>query len=202
VLLLIIGTTNHGSRTYGSFHLFAGIKQSHNSPASLLRTEEKRTSPTIEIENEETAIATVDTPSPEQPEQVSSNSSAEDVPSTEPILEPIFVKDSVYFASSRAELNQTTRNTLLKLLAVMNENPEAAISITGHCALAGTERGRNKLSHIRAKRVYEFLRSNGLMSDSEPAIIGMGSKALVTADPGQQHLNRRVEIVIGHEAHE
>ena len=195
VLLIFIGTTNHESRRYGAYQIFAGIKQQANTPAAPVRVEEKHTSPTVIIENVETSVATVDAPASEQPEQVSQNSSVEEVSATEPIV----VKDSVYFASSRAELNQATRNTLLRLLVYMNEHPEAAISITGHCALAGTERGRSKLSYIRAKRVHEFLRSNGLRSGSEPVIIGMGSKVLVTTDPGQQHLNRRVEIVIGSE---
>ena len=70
------------------------------------------------------------------------------------------------------------------------------MSITGHTALAGTERGRYDLSEQRARTVYRYLQTAGWDAAGEVLVRGVGGEAPVTRDPERQELNRRVEIEV------
>jgi outer membrane protein OmpA-like peptidoglycan-associated protein len=105
-------------------------------------------------------------------------------------------RESVYFRSSSAAITPRTEEALRGLVGIINTNPESKLTITGHCALSGTEKGRETLSLLRAEKVHAFLTENGMSPSIMPDVRGMGSEQTVTEDPKRQYLNRRVEIVI------
>ncbi len=103
---------------------------------------------------------------------------------------------TVYFAPNSPFLTPREEETLRDLLPLLEEHPEATVSISGHCASFGSEKGRQELSHERAAAVEKFLRSGGWSPTVSPEITGYGANRPVTADPDQQQINRRVEIRI------
>ena len=107
---------------------------------------------------------------------------------------PSTLRLSVYFLPDDAALLPETRNLLDRLLASLGDAGGWRIEITGHCAIAGTEKGRIDLSLKRAHEVSVYLKAGGLSPETEPAVTGVGAARPVTLDPGLQHLNRRTEI--------
>lgn len=102
----------------------------------------------------------------------------------------------VYFQPSSAELTPSTRQALERIAELLEENPGEKVSLSGHCALYGTEWGREKLSELRARRVYEYLVEKGWEPSEEVEIEGFGARQPATEDRQEEHLNRRVEIRI------
>ncbi len=101
---------------------------------------------------------------------------------------------TVYFLPDRATLTAETRKRLDELLISLQDDKEWQIKITGHCAIAGTEKGRLDLSLKRAREVFAYLEAGGFSPETEPAVTGAGDDEPVTRDLDLQHLNRRVEI--------
>jgi len=107
-----------------------------------------------------------------------------------------FEKEVVYFEPRRAVLIPEAKQELDRILISLNKIPDSNVTISGHCALFGTEQGRYILSVIRAQRVYNYLRQCGWNPEKKPRIEGLGGKQSVTEDTDMQRLNRRVEINI------
>jgi outer membrane protein OmpA-like peptidoglycan-associated protein len=104
---------------------------------------------------------------------------------------------SVYFTPDSAVLTARARTRLAEIARALADYPsEVTVSITGHTALAGTERGRYDLSEQRARAVYRYLQTAGWNAAGEVLVRGVGGEAPVTRDPERQELNRRVEIEV------
>ncbi len=94
-------------------------------------------------------------------------------------------------------LTSRARTRLSEIAERLEDYPgEVTVSITGHTALAGTERGRYDLSEQRARTVYRYLQTAGWDAAGEVLVRGIGGEAPVTRDPERQELNRRVEIEV------
>jgi outer membrane protein OmpA-like peptidoglycan-associated protein len=109
-------------------------------------------------------------------------------------ITPVVLSQTIYFLPDDATLISGARNLLDELLASFGEETEWRLEITGHCALAGSEKGRTDLSWMRAREVFSYLSTAGFIQEMEPEINGVGGNQPVTHDPELQHLNRRVEI--------
>ncbi len=146
----------------------------------------------------ETARDELAAPAPEEPE-----------PEPEPEeVEPAVLAEreaTVYFTPDSPAITPETRRSLEELAAELNAELEAgaeirAVTLHGHTAIAGPERGRQRLSEQRAERVYAALLELGLPPGEaeleELQISGFGSSRPVTRDPEEQQRNRRVEIRI------
>lgn len=131
-------------------------------------------------------VSAAKAPPPQTPE--SSGAGAQ------PDIKQVLLSLTVYFRPDDATLTGGTRILLDGLLASLGEEADWRIEITGHCALAGTEKGRIELSLMRARAVLSYLAAGGFAPEREPEITGVGSLEPVTRDPLLQHLNRRVEI--------
>jgi outer membrane protein OmpA-like peptidoglycan-associated protein len=101
-------------------------------------------------------------------------------------------KASVYFLPDSAVLTDEAKAVLDTLLRGLTF--KEGLRIVGHCALAGTERGRIDLSIRRARSVQDHLLAGGWPSNNQPTISGLGGSDPATRDPERQHLNRRVDI--------
>ncbi|TVR04107.1 MAG: OmpA family protein [Spirochaetaceae bacterium] len=105
---------------------------------------------------------------------------------------------TVYFLPDSNVLTATARRELQQIAEWLGDLPRENIEvrIEGHCAPAGSERGRLELSRQRARAVEQFLRSAGWSPARAPLVEGFSSDRPVSQDPEQQHLNRRVEVIV------
>lgn len=101
---------------------------------------------------------------------------------------------TIYFPADSSEILPDQTEKLRKLGAVLARYPELDLTISGHCATAGTEKGRMALSEERARAVYEVLAAGGWKPIQRPAMKGFGDRRPATRDEDRQALNRRVEI--------
>lgn len=102
------------------------------------------------------------------------------------------ISETVYFEPDLAILTEETKATLQTLVTQLSSS--SRLEFVGHCALAGTEKGRVELSVERARAVSNFLRDLGWDPETEPSVTGLGGREPITTDQNLQHLNRRVEI--------
>ncbi len=102
----------------------------------------------------------------------------------------------VYFGPDSSELSPEARRALSRFVEELQDYDQLKLRIEGHCALYGTEQGREELSYDRAQRVVQYFRELGYRFDEEPVILGRGGDEPVSRNNDEQHLNRRVEISI------
>ena len=107
---------------------------------------------------------------------------------------PLLVQETVYFQPDSSVLTPAAKEKLNSLARRLIREPEIKIELTGHCAIEGTEQGRERLSLERALRVQDYLTDLGWKPDMPVSVRGAGSDMAVTRNPEMQHLNRRVEI--------
>lgn len=105
---------------------------------------------------------------------------------------------TVYFLPDSNVLTAAARRELQQIADWLGDLPGEGIDvrIEGHCAPAGSERGRLELSRQRARVVAQFLRDAGWDPGREPLVEGFSSDRPASLDPEQQHLNRRVEVIV------
>ncbi len=103
---------------------------------------------------------------------------------------------TIYFTPESSILTAPARERLEEILPFLLENPSRPVTINGHCALYDSEASREKLSLERAAKVAGFFRQRGWKPDTEPKVRGFGGKEPVTRNWDEQHLNRRVEIIL------
>ncbi len=147
-------------------------------------------------------------PQPE-PAPIAGTSPRGEIPSadTEPLAPfseqpemPILLEQSVYFLPDSAHLTTEAKIILDDLMSRLTMDED--LSINGHCALAGTEQGRVGLSKQRANSVYSYFLLRGWPTANEPVLKGLGGSDPITLEPGLQHLNRRVDILLSRMAAE
>ena len=104
------------------------------------------------------------------------------------------LSEQVYFGPDSSELSPEARRTLAAFAEELESYDQPRLRIEGHCALYGTEQGREELSYDRAQRVFQYFRELGYSFEEEPQVRGRGGEEPVTRESDQQYLNRRVEI--------
>lgn len=104
----------------------------------------------------------------------------------------------ILFASSKANLNQTSKNELAKFSTVLKKNKDCHIDVYGHTDSTGNDGINIPLSNDRARSVVNYLKSCGVPSSQFQNVIGQGSTQPV-ADNGTKagrQQNRRVEVFL------
>lgn len=103
----------------------------------------------------------------------------------------------ILFPTGKATLNEGSRASLRKLAANLTANPQTNIQIVGHTDNTGSDRVNDPLSVNRAKSVFDYLTSQGVVN-TRMEYTGKGSKEPIADNStafGRQE-NRRVEIYI------
>jgi outer membrane protein OmpA-like peptidoglycan-associated protein len=106
--------------------------------------------------------------------------------------------ENIQFQPDSAVLLEREKEKLRKIADILSQYPNRDILITGHTALAGTARGRQNLSELRAKTVGNYLLSLGAKEAHQIITRGMGAREPVgdnSTEAGRRK-NRRVEITI------
>jgi outer membrane protein OmpA-like peptidoglycan-associated protein len=102
----------------------------------------------------------------------------------------------ILFATGKADLSSTAKNSLVQFAKVLNNNKDCDIAIIGHTDNTGSDAINQPLSVSRANSVDNYLKSCGVSAAQIKSVEGMGSSSPVadnsTATGRQQ--NRRVEV--------
>ncbi len=102
----------------------------------------------------------------------------------------------ILFATGKAELSATAKNSLVQFAKVLNNNRDCDIAIIGHTDNTGSDAINQPLSVSRANSVDSYLKSCGVSASQIKSVEGQGSSNPVadnsTAAGRQQ--NRRVEV--------
>ena len=136
---------------------------------------------------ENTAPAAGDgAPGREQPVTAPAQAAPEAVLPVEPVI--------ILFNPEEAGLLPAARTALDRLAETLKGRDLSKLTISGHCALFGSETERQELSLKRAEAAAAYLRSRGLNLPPAVRITGEGGTRPLTSDPARQDINRRVEI--------
>lgn len=104
----------------------------------------------------------------------------------------------ILFASSKANLNQGSKNELAKFSVVLKNNKDCHIDVYGHTDSTGNDGINIPLSNDRAQSVVSYLKSCGVSSSQFKNVSGMGSSQPVATNETKagRQLNRRVEVYL------
>ncbi len=104
----------------------------------------------------------------------------------------------ILFATNKADLNATSKRSLLQFVNMLKTEPQTLVDIQGHTDSTGSDAVNQPLSERRAQSVANFLVANGVPSSQFVNVSGFGSSMPVadnsTAAGRQQ--NRRVDVYI------
>ena len=102
----------------------------------------------------------------------------------------------ILFATNKADLNASAKNSLAKFATVLKGNSDCDIAIYGHTDSTGSDAVNQPLSVNRANSVSNYLKSCGVSGTQIKSVEGQGSTNPVadnaTAEGRKQ--NRRVEV--------
>ncbi len=104
--------------------------------------------------------------------------------------------NKIYFEYDSPKLSDEAKDYLSSIVDVLNEVPDAKISIDGHASEEGQRLHNERLAYNRAKAVAKFLISQGL---DEERVIVIGHGSLVPNEENVNHelpLDRRVEVKV------
>jgi outer membrane protein OmpA-like peptidoglycan-associated protein len=103
----------------------------------------------------------------------------------------------VKFATNQSTLNQPSKNTLDKLLNVMNKYPGTEVLVAGHTDSQGAADYNMTLSRKRAQSVYDYLATHGIESSRITMTYSGENDPRATNETAEGRAqNRRVEIGI------
>jgi len=107
-----------------------------------------------------------------------------------------FDESKILFATGKADLTTESKNTLVKVANLLNNNKDCDVAVIGHTDSTGSDAVNQPLSVNRASSVVKYLKSCGVASSQIKRTEGQGSTNPVadnaTAEGRKQ--NRRVEI--------
>lgn len=106
--------------------------------------------------------------------------------------------ENIKFKADSAILLDSEKEKLQQIAKILENYPDNDILVTGHTALAGTEKERQRLSEERAKSVADYLIILGVKDPYHIFTQGMGANNPIapnSTEDGKQK-NRRVEITI------
>jgi outer membrane protein OmpA-like peptidoglycan-associated protein len=102
----------------------------------------------------------------------------------------------ILFATGKADLSQSAKNSLVQFAKVLNENKDCDVAIYGHTDNTGSDAVNQPLSVSRANSVSNYLKSCGVSGTQIKSVEGQGSTNPIadnsTAEGRKQ--NRRVEV--------
>lgn len=103
----------------------------------------------------------------------------------------------ILFATGKSLLSESSKLSLRKLAENLAQNPQTNIQIVGHTDNTGSDRVNDPLSVERAKSVYNYLNSQGIVN-TRMEYVGKGSREPIADNASAQGRqdNRRVEIYI------
>lgn len=106
--------------------------------------------------------------------------------------------DNILFPPDSPLLRDSEKEKLRAIAEILVQYPDRDILITGHTALAGTERGRQQLSEERAAAVAAYLLQLEVREPQEMIQRGVGATEPVASNDTEAGMrkNRRVEITI------
>ena len=102
----------------------------------------------------------------------------------------------ILFATNKADLNASAKNSLAELARVLNANNDCDVAIVGHTDSTGSDAINQPLSVNRAQSVETYLKSCGVQSRQIKSVQGLGSTSPVAdnaTEAGRQQ-KRRVEV--------
>ena len=102
----------------------------------------------------------------------------------------------ILFATGKANLSQSAKNSLAQLAEVMKNNNDCDVAIIGHTDSTGSDAVNQPLSVNRAKSVDSYLKSCGVSASQIKSVEGQGSTNPVadnSTEAGRKQ-NRRVEV--------
>jgi outer membrane protein OmpA-like peptidoglycan-associated protein len=96
-----------------------------------------------------------------------------------------------------------TQRDLSRLLSLVNECDDMGVLIEGHTSSEGNQRWNQTLSTLRARRVYDWLRANGVPERKLFGAVGYGSRLPQVAETGSgsrledlRSRNRRITALV------
>ena len=102
----------------------------------------------------------------------------------------------ILFATGKADLSQSAKNSLVQFAKVLNNNKDCDIAIIGHTDSTGSDAVNQPLSVSRANSVNSYLMSCGVSATQIKSVEGQGSTNPVadnSTEAGRKQ-NRRVEV--------
>jgi outer membrane protein OmpA-like peptidoglycan-associated protein len=102
----------------------------------------------------------------------------------------------ILFATGKADLSQSAKNSLAQFAKVLNENKDCDVAIIGHTDSTGSDAVNQPLSVNRANSVNNYLKSCGVSATQIKSVEGQGSTNPVadnSSEAGRKQ-NRRVEV--------
>ena len=189
------------------FLLFAGGKwlflefifNDEAAPASIIKGEDTKSETAYEKPNKTNInIQTEELPKESEPEVVKTSEANSEAQSNakEPVKKVIISVHTAYFPPNNTSIQKDTAQKLKELAKELKSTPNASVEISGHCAMTGTEEGRERLSKARAYNVLDYLKKEGWIPETEPVVKWYGGSRPVTFDQNEIYKNRRVEITI------
>ena len=106
------------------------------------------------------------------------------------------IGSDLLFEFNKYTLRESAKNSLLKVVLLIDKNPNMKCWIEGHTDLIGSDEANVKLSIARAEAVRNWLVHSMKISESRLFVRGLGesSPIVVQGDKNEQAINRRVEI--------
>ena len=103
----------------------------------------------------------------------------------------------VYFATAKHDINQKSKETLDKLVSILNEYPETNVLVAGYTDSVGKAEYNMGLSKRRAQAVTNYFISKGLVASRfTTKWYGMENPVADNATPEGRAKNRRVNVII------
>jgi OOP family OmpA-OmpF porin len=101
------------------------------------------------------------------------------------------------FAFNSSELEESKKSDFDPLIALMNEHPEATVTIVGYTDSSGPEEVNQRISEERAESIAAYLESQGI-DRSRMSVSGMGEANPIADNSTKEGRaqNRRVEITV------
>ena len=81
-----------------------------------------------------------------------------------PISRPVKM-ENIFYEFGRWEITKASEEELLRLVKLLNDNPNITIELAAHTDLKGTEEFNNELSQKRAQSCCDFLLKHGIESE-------------------------------------
>ncbi len=106
--------------------------------------------------------------------------------------------ENIQFEADSAVLQKSEQEKLRKLAAIIAAYPDNDLLISGHTAMAGTEKARQSLSEERAGSVADYLVRLGVRDKYHIFTQGFGGRVPIASNSTEagKAKNRRVEITI------
>ena len=111
------------------------------------------------------------------------------------------IGSDLLFEFNKSTLRESAKNSLLKVVLIIDKNPTMKCWIEGHTDLIGSKESNIELSVARAEAVKFWLVHSMKIPESNLFVIGLGESSPIVLD-GDQHaqaINRRVEIKMRNE---